>query len=124
MLSRGGRGDGLRGDAELLVDARVVGRRAVVVERDDAAVVADDLAPALRDAGLDRDPRLHGRRDHRLAVGRLLGVEPLPARHRHDAGPDAVGREQLAGLDGELDLGAGADQDDVGQRPPSASSRT
>ena len=86
MLSRAAAATALGGDAELVVDPRVVGGGAVVLERDDPAVVADDLAPALRDAGLDRDPGLHGRRDHGLAVGRLLGVEPLPARHRDHAG--------------------------------------
>ena len=113
----GGVGHGLGGDAELAVDARVVGRGAVVLDRDDPAGVADHLAPALGDAGLDRDPGLHGRRDDGLAVGRLLGVEPLAARHRDHAGPDAVGGEQLAGLDRQLDLGAGADQHDVGRSP-------
>jgi hypothetical protein len=39
----GGVGHGLRGDAVLGVDAGVVGRRAVAVDRHDAAVVADDL---------------------------------------------------------------------------------
>src|SRR3954451_18351573 len=49
-----GRGrDSLRGDPELLVDPGVVGRGAVVVDRDDPAVVSDVLAPALLHAGLD-----------------------------------------------------------------------
>src|SRR4051794_26311734 len=67
-----GVGHGLTGDAELLVDAGVVGGRAVVLDRDDAAVVAHDLAPALGDAGLDGDPRLDGGRQDRLAVRRVL----------------------------------------------------
>src|SRR3954466_14222615 len=52
----GRRGDGLGGDAELLVEAGEVGGRAVVLERDDPPAVAHDLAPALRHPGLHRDP--------------------------------------------------------------------
>src|SRR5690349_1382896 len=54
----GGVGHRLAGDVELLVDPREVGRGAVVVDRHNAAVVADVLAPALLDARLDRDARL------------------------------------------------------------------
>ena len=63
MLSRAASATASRGDAVLLVDPGEVGGRAVGLDRDDPAVVADDLAPALRDAGLDRDARLDGRRD-------------------------------------------------------------
>ena len=115
MLSRGGVGHGLGGDAVLARRSARSRRGAVVLDGHDPAVVADDLAPALGDAGLDGDPGLDDRRDDGLAVGRLLLVEPLAARHRDDPGADAVGGEDLAGLDGELDLGAGADEDDVGQ---------
>ena len=110
---RGGH-DGLRGDAELLVDAGEVRRGAVVLDRDDPAVVADDLAPALGDAGLDGDPRLDGQGDDGLAVRRVLLVEPLAARHRHHAGPPLLG-EAGSRLDGELHLRAGADQHHVGE---------
>ena len=51
-----------------------------------------------------------------LAVGGVLLVEPLHARHGHHAGGDALGLERFAGLDGELDLGAGGDQDDLAVR--------
>src|SRR4051794_22575517 len=84
-----------RGDSELGVDALEVGRGAVVLDRDDPAVVTDDLTPALRDPGLDRDPRLHGGRDDGLAVGRLLSVEPLATRHRHHASGHTVLGEDL-----------------------------
>ena len=75
-----GRGHGLGGDAELAVDPVVVGRRAVVLERDDPAVVADDLAPALGDAGLDRDPRLDRRRDARSPGRTRPGRRTIPGR--------------------------------------------
>ena len=55
---------------------------------------------------------------HGLAVGRLLRVEPLAARHRDHPGLDALLGEDLAGLDGELDLGAGADEHHVGRCRP------
>src|SRR3954451_16175494 len=64
-----GIGHRCRGDAELGEDALVVGGGAVVLDRHHPAVVADDLAPALRDAGLDRHPGLHGGGDDGLAVG-------------------------------------------------------
>ncbi len=54
-----------------------------VVERDDPPVVAHHLAPALRHAGLHADPCLTHGRDHAVAVGLVLSVEPLAARHRH-----------------------------------------
>src|SRR6476620_7153593 len=81
-------GDGLGGDAELLVDTGVVGGRPVVLDGDAAAVVADDLVPALFEAGFDGDPRLDRRGDNGLAVRRLLIVEPLTARHRDDPRPN------------------------------------
>ena len=106
--------DGIRGDAELLVERRVVGRGAEVLEAHGAAGVADDVAPAERHAGLDRDTGAHGRRDDGVAVGDVLLLEPLAARHGDDASLDAVGGQRLAGLDGELDLRAGGDEHDVG----------
>ena len=51
---------------------------------------------------------------HGFAVGGVLLVEPLHARHGHHAGGDAFGLERFAGVHGQLDLGAGADQDDLG----------
>ena len=51
----------------------------------------------------------------RLAVRGVLLVEPLERRRRHDAGVDAFGGQRLAGGDGELDLGAGRDEDHVGR---------
>src|SRR5690349_10850395 len=107
-------GDRLAGDVELLVDPGEVSRGAVVVDGDDAAVVADVLPPSLLDAGLDRDAGLDGGRQDALAVGLLLLLEPLEAGERHHARADAVGGEELAGGDCHLHLGAGAHEDHVG----------
>src|SRR3954466_14398780 len=49
----GRRGDGLGGDAELLVEPGVVGGCAVVLQGDDPPAVTHDLSPALCHAGLD-----------------------------------------------------------------------
>src|SRR6478752_8920782 len=107
--------DGLCRHTELLVDPGEVGRGGVVVDRDDPAAVADVLAPALLHAGLDRDARLDDGRDHAVAVGLVLVLEPLHARHRHDPGLDALLGELGACLDGQLDLGPGGDQHHVGR---------
>ena len=88
-----------------------VGRSAEVLQRNDASGVADEAVPGQADAGLDRDAGLHGRRQHAVPVPLVLLLEPL-----HD-GIDTtrvgtpVGLELLARLDGELHLGAGADED-------------
>src|SRR3954462_14509629 len=63
-----GRDHGLVGETELLVQHRVRGAGAVVGEAYDPARVADELAPAHRDAGLDAHPGPHGRRQHLVLV--------------------------------------------------------
>ena len=111
----GGGGDGGTGEAELVEQQPGGGARAVVVDADDLSGVADDVAPAAGDAGLDADAGSDRGGDDRVAVGVVLLVEPFPAGHGHDAGGDPVGRQELGGGDGVLDLGAGADEDDVGR---------
>src|SRR5687768_4852605 len=69
----GGVDHGLRGEAVLLVEHVVGGAGAVVFETDDLARVADELAPARRDGGLDAHPCAHSRREDLLAVGAVLG---------------------------------------------------
>src|SRR4051795_1509793 len=76
--------DAVRGEAELLEEHVAFGAGAEMVDCDDLAAVADDLAPTLRDAGLDAHPRLDVGRQDLLLVGRRLGVEPLDAGHRDD----------------------------------------
>ncbi len=110
---RGGR-DCLGGDPELRVDTLVVGRRAVVLERHDPTGVADDVAPALSYGCLNADPGPDIAWEHAVAVRVVLLVEPLAARHRHDAGPMPSLASSSRALT-ELHLGAGADEDDVGR---------
>jgi hypothetical protein len=62
---------------------------------------------------LDRDARRHGRGQDRLAVLLGLPLEERPRGHRDDACADAFGVEPLVGLNREIDLGAGCDQDHV-----------
>src|SRR3954464_10888994 len=52
----GGGDAGLLRQPELLVELRVAGARAVVVEPDDPAGVTHEVTPAHRHAGLDADP--------------------------------------------------------------------
>src|SRR5690625_4923487 len=111
-LTRLGDG-GLRGDAELLVEALVGGGGAVVLQAHGTAGVADDLVPALGDGGLDGDARLDGGGQHRLLVGVVLLGEPLAARHRHHPGGHALRLQRLARLERDVHLGAGGDEDDV-----------
>src|SRR5687768_4508381 len=106
--------DRLVGEAELLVEDGVGGAGPVVGEADDPAGVADELAPAHGDAGLDAHPGADRRGEHLVLVGLVLVGEPLDARHGDDPGGDAVGLEPLAGGDRDLHLGAGAHEDHLG----------
>src|SRR5690349_23375954 len=80
--------DAIDREPELLEDRPGRSARAEVVETDDRALVTDPAIPAHRHAGFDGDPRTHRRRQDGLAVGGVLELEPLPARHRHDPGGD------------------------------------
>ena len=102
----------------------LVGGGAEVLDADDAPGVADHVVPAHRDPRLDADAGPDCRRQDLVLVGPALLLEPLPARHRHDAGRDAGLLEALGGLDGELHLGAGGDEDDVGVTGRDSSTRT
>src|SRR5271170_7296194 len=46
---------------------------------------SDITPPTLSGAGLDRHAARHGARQHRLAVGRVLGLERLGRRHGDEA---------------------------------------
>ena len=81
-----GRDHAVWGEAELLEQHVALGAGAEVLDRHDLAGLADVLAPALLDAGLDADPRLDLRRQDLLPVGRRLRLEPLEARHRDHPG--------------------------------------
>src|SRR6266542_5437639 len=100
--------------AELL-EHRVSRRRgAEVLDRDRVAVVADPLPPAERHAGLYRDPCLHVRRYHLVAILRRLRLEELPARHRDEARAHTLLVELLCRSECELHLRARCDEDQVG----------
>src|SRR4051794_5557004 len=86
----GGLRDRLGGDAELRVDPLVRRGGAPVLEADHPSGVADVLPPAEAQAGLDAHPRTDGSRQHLVAVGLGLLLEPLHRRHGDDAGVDAV----------------------------------
>ncbi len=87
---------------------------AIGVDADLGTVAAGVLLPAKGDAGLNRDARCAGgAKDGGLPLV-ALGVEDFPARERDDPGGDTVGGKLVASHDGQLDLGAGADQDDIG----------
>jgi hypothetical protein len=86
----------------------VVSGSADVLERHDPAAVA--VTPAVADRGLDAHPRPHAGREHFVLTGQILHGEPLPAGHRDHTSGDAIVGEPLPGVRGELDLGAGRDQ--------------
>ena len=111
-------GDAIGGEPELLEDRAGRRRRAEVVEPDDRALVADPALPAERDADLDADPLADGRRQDRVAVRLVLGLEPLPARQRDDARRDAVRLERLGRRERQLELRARPDQDQLRACPP------
>lgn len=71
--------DRLGRDAELLEEAVIVGRRAVVLEGDRAAGVADQAVPAQRETSLDTDTRPDPARQDLLAIPVALLGEPLQA---------------------------------------------
>ena len=106
-------GDALRGEAEVLEDRRPGGARPEVVDPDDRALVADLALPAERDPGLDAQPLPDPRREDLVAVGGLLEVEQLPARERHDPRPDALGGERIGGRDGQRQLRARREEDQL-----------
>src|SRR4030095_14026556 len=110
-------GDVLGGEAELLQDHVAGGRGAAVVPGDDLAVLADPAAPAEAGGGLHRYPGADPGGQDLVAVALVLVLEQLPAGHRHHPGGDAVGLEQVAGIHGHPDLGAGGDQDQPGLAP-------
>src|SRR5690349_8182322 len=73
---------------------------------DEQAVAADNCIPPLPDCSLDADLD-SGFADQAAAIGLVLLEEKLKARHRYDAGADALLGQQLGAIDRNLDLRAG-----------------
>ena len=98
-----GGGDVLDGEAEVLEQhaAPAPTRRSVSMPTTAPRGIvdgADVLAPAVGDAGFDRDAR-DAARQHRRAVRGVLAVEHAGAGHRHDAHRDAFLGERVARAD-------------------------
>src|SRR5262245_53989704 len=100
-------------DVEAVVLEDRLGRRrgAELVDPDHGPLRADPLRPPERRARLDRNAGAAARRQDRLAIGRLLRGERLPARHRDHARPDPLLLERVTRLHRELHLRAARDQD-------------
>src|SRR5918912_896187 len=108
--------DALRGQAEVLVDVLVRPGRAERGHADHLAVLADPSLPAERRRGLDRDSGPARRGQHPVAVVGLLLAEALEAGHRDDPGGDPDCLELVGRGGADVELRAGADQDQVGLR--------
>ena len=65
-------------------------------------------------AGLDAHAAPDGWRQDLVAIRLVLGLEHLPARQRHDARANSLGLEGLGRAHGQLQLGARADEDQLG----------
>src|SRR5690606_4823672 len=97
------RGNGFRRDAEMAVQILVGAAGPEGIHADEDAIAADEAVPALADARLDGDAHRRGADDRLLITGGLL-LEQLHARHRDDAHRMALGRQQLARLERDLDF--------------------
>src|SRR6266581_426586 len=109
----GGLGHPLCSYPELLVQGLVGRRLPVVLEAHALAGVADEGAPAERDACLDAHPRTDVCRKHLLPVRILLLSKPFQARHGNDPGGDSLMLQRPAGGQRDLHLAAGPDEDDL-----------
>ena len=71
-----------------------------MIQADDGSVVADVPMPADGRSRLDGDPRSHIRANNRVAIGRLLLVEPFQTRQARHVYLDPFTGEVLGGLQG------------------------
>src|SRR5690348_7114406 len=105
--------DVLGSEAEFTEEDLAVRRSTEVLQRNNASRVPDEPVPGQTDTGLDRDARLHRRRQDAVPVPLVLLLEPLHARHGHDPRRDARGLELLACLHRHVHLGTCGDEDDL-----------
>ena len=102
------------GEAEALEDLLGRCRHAEAVDGDDGALSADPALPAQRGPRLDAHAGVDLGRQDLVPVGRRLGREALPAGQRDDASAHALGGQHLAGSHGQVQLGSGGDEDELG----------
>ncbi len=100
------------GDAEVFEESRGGGARTVAVHADEDSAEAEVPFPAELAGRFARDAVGHTRGKDALLVLRRLLAEEEPARHRDDAGRDALGGQLFVRFDAERQLAAGTDEDD------------
>ena len=75
---------------------------------DEVAGGTDVPIPSQHRCLLDREARLHVRRQHALSVGLRLVLEDVPRGHGDDTRTDPLGYQRFMGLDDQGDLAAGS----------------
>src|SRR6185369_10755688 len=100
-------------EAEMLEQSFRRRRGAESVDADNMAVQADILAPVVGYAGFDGHALATGRWQYAIAIGLRLAIEHIRARHRNDAGSDALRRQGASGLHRKVDFRAGGDKDQI-----------
>ena len=76
---------------------------------------ADIAPPAVGNTRFDRNSRADCRRQHRLAVVRILCIEYVRARHRDNASLDSVRRKRIRRTIRQLHFRARCNQQNVGR---------
>ena len=119
MKSSDAGGDLVGRQAEIVVGVRRRRRDAEAVDADAQAVKAGVALPAEGRPGLDRhaqDLAVADVGQDVLAIIRRLRVEALGAGHGHHVGADPLRFKLLGGVERDLDLGAGGDEDHLARR--------
>src|SRR6478609_5188867 len=107
-------GDVLARESEVLVEHLGGCGCAEALHGHHVAGVADPAVPAERARRLDGHAGAHGGREHGITVGLVLLGEAVDARHAHQAYPNAVRFEQADRVVADVDLRAGAHEDQLG----------
>ncbi len=69
----------------------------------------------MSDSGFNGDPGRYTRREDLIPIIPWLPFKEFPGGHADHAHPDAFGAEFLIRLQGQVNLGTGGDQDDLGR---------